>query len=502
MKTETLALPHALGQEKSILSTLLQHPQKLAESHGITRETFYLEAHQIIFDTMRELAASEKEIELVSFVQHLIDKGQLENVGNPAAITELYSYAPTPAFFAQHCQELHEKHAERLLYKAGLAAQNRDEQEHNRLIQERDRIMQLASKRNVLMERLEALRYEPDATPPPDEICLKFMGIAVASRGNITAVQAKQKAGKSAFVSAIMGCAIRGNYAAQGDILGLEWQGEATGGILHLDTEQSRADWHASVKRAENRAGVPQTRRLHSFSIVTFQIAERMDLLGKKMQAMHEGKGIDCVIIDGVADLIADVNNIEQATTLVSQLMKLAHQYDCPIIVVIHENPSTEEGKTRGNLGSELQRKAFGNIRIDKDSKTSISTIYGTEMRKGHIPKEHGLCFAWDETAQMHCTLGIHSQIAGQQRGTTKAKEEREKWLEIFENAPENGTKGLVPKLSPEQAAKIIRDTNGTGKAPKIDTIRKQMERAETLGVLRKIDRGTWAMNETGQTGQ
>ena len=39
-----------------------------------------------------------------------------------------------------------------------------------------------------------------------------------------------------------------------------------------------------------------------------------------------------------------------------------------PVFCVLHENPGTEQAKTRGHLGSDLNRKAFANLRIDKDA--------------------------------------------------------------------------------------------------------------------------------------
>jgi hypothetical protein len=42
---------------------------------------------------------------------------------------------------------------------------------------------------------------------------------------------------------------------------------------------------------------------------------------------------------------------------------------------------------------------------------------------------------------------------------------------------------------------------NGTKTKPKTDTIKKQMQRAELLGVLKKAERGKWTINPLGQTG-
>ena len=499
----TAALPHALGPEKSILSTLLNEPERFSEPHGLTVGSFYLPAHQTIFAHALAIHERGDNVEMIGFVQSLIDSGELEAVGGPAAITELFSYSPTATHFTQHLRDVHDKHAQRLLVMAGHAGQQGNESRLSELIAERDKVRELASNQDTLLDRLEAMRYDPSKPPPPDEICLSFLGVPVGARGNLTVIQAKQKAGKTGVVTSDLAAAIRGNYQAQGDTLGFAWVGDATGAILHLDTEQSPADHHACVERARKRAGVTDTDRLHSYSVVTFKISERMEALRRKVKRLASQGKIDCIIIDGVADLLPTVNDEEMASDLVAELMRIAHENACSIIAVIHENPSTDAGKTRGHLGSELGRKAFANIRIDKDPETNVSTIYGTDWRKGAIPKTQGLSFAWDNAQGMHATLGIYSQIVGQAKENAKATAEREKWSEIFDLATdENGTKRACPDLTPEQAAKIIQDISGTEKPTKADTIKKQMQRAEALGVLWKSGRGTWQMNRTGQTGQ
>jgi replicative DNA helicase len=99
------AMPHALGPEKSILSSMLQNPQEhisTAIEEKLTRSHFYLPAHGIIFDLLMDFFERGQEVELVSLVQKLIDKGMLDSVGGPAALTELYAYAPNAGHFMAH----------------------------------------------------------------------------------------------------------------------------------------------------------------------------------------------------------------------------------------------------------------------------------------------------------------------------------------------------------------------------------------------------------------
>lgn len=101
----TRSMPHALGPEKSILSSMLKDPEQwigLALEEGLTRDHFYLPSHGLLFDTLRDLNAKGTDIELVSLVQLLHDRGLLDSVGGPAAITDIFTYAPNAAHFNNH----------------------------------------------------------------------------------------------------------------------------------------------------------------------------------------------------------------------------------------------------------------------------------------------------------------------------------------------------------------------------------------------------------------
>ena len=105
----TRALPHALGPEKSLLSSMLQDSQDylpLAIEEKLTAEHFYLPSHSTLFGFLIELFEAGQEIELVSLVQRLLDTGLLDRVGGPSTLTDLYTYAPSPGHFRHHLQHV------------------------------------------------------------------------------------------------------------------------------------------------------------------------------------------------------------------------------------------------------------------------------------------------------------------------------------------------------------------------------------------------------------
>lgn len=109
----TRALPHAVGPEKSLLSSMLKEPQEyigVAIEEKLTKEHFYLPGHATLYGMLEELFQQGQEVELVSLVQKLLDRGLLDRVGGPGAVTEIYSYAPSPGHFRHHLQLVKDKH--------------------------------------------------------------------------------------------------------------------------------------------------------------------------------------------------------------------------------------------------------------------------------------------------------------------------------------------------------------------------------------------------------
>lgn len=115
------ALPHAVGPEKSVLSTLLQYPEEFcgrAIEAGITAEHFYDPGRRILFEVIQSDSGAGRDMDLVALTQRLLDAGKLDRIGGPSALMDLYTYSPTPASFEGHCRMLHEKRTGRGLIEA------------------------------------------------------------------------------------------------------------------------------------------------------------------------------------------------------------------------------------------------------------------------------------------------------------------------------------------------------------------------------------------------
>lgn len=78
----------------------------------------------------------------------------------------------------------------------------------------------------------------------------------------------------------------------------------------------------------------------------------------------------DLLILDGVADLCNDPNDLHESEALVCELMRWSCEYDNHILCVLHSNPGGD--KARGHLGSALLRKSETVMLVKADGDTSI----------------------------------------------------------------------------------------------------------------------------------
>lgn len=296
------------------------------------------------------------------------------------------------------------------------------------------------------LSELDARRIQLCNPPPKPVSIYKLAGQQISTAGNLTNIQAQAKAGKTAALGCIIAAALASEThdpddpLAAPDCVGFTAAPHHGKAVILFDTEQSPYDAWSLVQRAVNRAGVDMPPCFRFYSVLDLATATRRAYLAAEMKrASVECGGIHSVFIDGIADLCIDPNDASEANGLVEELVQLAVLYSCPIITVLHENPSgtgQDYSKGRGHLGSQLERKAESPLRVVKDSK-GVSTIYSDRCRHASIPKDCGPRFTWDNEAGMHVT--VHTE-AKADKADEKRKTEQPAVEAVF-----TGAVGSVP---------------------------------------------------------
>lgn len=250
--------------------------------------------------------------------------------------------------------------------------------------------------------RISTIKNPP---PPPPVVLASAKGHTIATPGNLVTLEGIQKAGKSAVVGAVIASAIA-REGAEGDFLGLSASLPLGSYVLHFDCEQSTDAHHRLVTAAvAKRAGLDEIpQELLTFSLLRSMRADRWQLVRHCCQmVVSANRRVGLIILDGAADFLPGVNDEEKALAYVEGLHRLADELQAVIVLVIHENPNGEGGKTRGHLGSELWRKSQACLGVKK-STDGISTLWGKFLRDGDWPEKDGAFFRYDITEGMHVT--------------------------------------------------------------------------------------------------
>tara|TARA_R110000803_G_scaffold104296_2_gene172481 strand:+ start:239 stop:1075 length:837 start_codon:yes stop_codon:yes gene_type:complete len=231
------------------------------------------------------------------------------------------------------------------------------------------------TEQNMLMEFIaedchidinKKIEYPPVALSYGEKVLQSSSGdiiipIALGTYGNLSVITAPPKTKKTFFVSLLASAYLSGSNIYGGEIKGHRDDGD----LIHFDTEQG--NWHASkvFRRPLDMDSKIPTDKYHTFALRTIGHKERLDFIEYYLREKINKPSL--VIIDGVADLLADVNNIEQSNELVSALMRISTQCNVHIICVIHQNFGSQKLGT-GHLGSALEKKAETVISLEANT--------------------------------------------------------------------------------------------------------------------------------------
>lgn len=295
----------------------------------------------------------------------------------------------------------------------------------------------------------QARVFDPAKEPPPTRTIFELGGVTICTPGNLTAITAQAKTGKSSLVAAMIAAAMTADYDDV-DTLSARGFNEAGKALMYVDTEQSPDDFWHLVARAKRRARIEEVPAwLHAATLADLPSHTAKAVLAVVMAdlAAQHG-GIHSIIIDGIADLVVDVNDSAECNQIVAELHTLAIRYDCAIICVIHKNPGTD--KVRGHLGSQIERKAETNLSLDKEDEVTI--VWSQKQRRSPILKKSGPRFRWSDDMKMHVTVAT---TATEDRKTAEFRElaetvlapnERKTWPELLKAATDaRSTPGYVP---------------------------------------------------------
>ena len=190
----------------------------------------------------------------------------------------------------------------------------------------------------------------------------KTIELALGTYGNFSFVSAPPKTHKTFFISLLASAYLGGTNQFVGDIKGHR-KDEC---LIHFDTEQGKFHAQRVFRRVIDMNSDADVGCYETFALRRIGYKTRIEFIDEFLKNKKQAIGV--VIIDGIADLCSDVNNIVEANEVVQKLMEWSAKYNCHIITVIHSNWGSE--KPTGHLGSFMEKKAETQIQLERHPKS------------------------------------------------------------------------------------------------------------------------------------
>lgn len=392
----TRSLPHAVGPEKSLLSSMLKDPQQfvpLAVEHGLTAEHFYLPANATLFGFLLDLFNAGVEIELVSLVQRLLDRGEIDRVGGPATLADLYNYSPYDGYFMHHLELVREKYVMRSLIQLSnetiASAYDSPDESAELLDRTEAKIMAIReggaraaepSNKIVVEDVLEDLQALIEGRNEVCGISTGYNGLdnkgARLKPGEMFVIAARPSMGKTSFMMNIVE-----NVCIENDLYGLVFSAEMTRKAVIERLVYSRAK--ISKRKIEDgyKPNKGDLQRIQKAALdvvashLSFDDSSGITIgeIRAKARRKHRENPLSLIAIDYLQLLKSTsrqaMNSREREISEISAGIKgLAKDLGVPIILLAQLNRGPE-GRTGKNLGvprmSDLRES--GSIEQDAD---------------------------------------------------------------------------------------------------------------------------------------
>lgn len=353
--------PQSIPEEEVVLGAVMIDREAIIKVfHFLKPEHFYKEIHREIFHAITGLYRDHEPIDMRTVVNRLKKTGKLENVGGMYYIAELTGKVSSALNVESHARIIYEMWIKREMISMAsrIHEQAYDDTTDAFDLLERNFNDWEFFKKHSTPENNEAkikalweergITLEPKVIPP----IIFIDQTPVAAPGDHTLVIGKKKARKTLFLTHLLD-----NY--------FKTRGKNPKKVAIFDTEQSKHHVWRMRQRIYNTTGV----QVSCFSLRGMPPDERRDFIFNTVKFWEVP--LECIVIDGVRDLMSNINDADESTQLIYWLENLTLTYNVAIIDVLHINKT--DNNVRGHIGTELTNKTIATIQIDYDKKTGYS---------------------------------------------------------------------------------------------------------------------------------
>lgn len=355
--------PQALDLEEAIIGAILLEADKLPAVVDFLRpEHFYAEAHVIIYRAVLELHKEKAPIDMRSVVERLRRIGKLELVDGSYRIAELTSKVSSAANVEYHARIVVEMAMKRNLIELASNIHHKAYEASSdvfEMLDDTEKIIKGIHDNSIVESDEQKIRkmwaerliVEEPSEPPP---FIKIGETSIAIAGNHTLLVGKKKSRKTLFIVWLVSEFLKNHPKAHNQ-------------VLLFDTEQGKSHVFKLRKKIEKICG----KQVPTFYLRGLTHVDRITFITETIKMWPEKPKI--VIIDGIRDLMADINDSDESNNLIYWLEKGTIDHDIAVINVLHLNKT--DRNPRGHIGTELTNKALATIELELDEKSGHTIV-------------------------------------------------------------------------------------------------------------------------------
>lgn len=355
--------PHAPDLEEAVLGAVLIESNALAAVIDFLKpQHFYTEANLIIYQAVVDLHKAKASIDMRTIVAHLTRVGKLELIGGAFKIAEMTSKVSSAANIEYHARIIVEKAMMRNLIE--IASQiHHDAYEPQsdvfEMLDSAEKIIKGIHDNSIVESDEQKIRklwaerliVEEPSEPAP---WIKIGDTSIAIAGNHTLLVGKKKSRKTLFIVWLVSEFLK-NHPKDHDE------------VLIFDTEQGKSHVYKMRQKIKKICG----KDVPTFYLRGLTHDERIKFITWTIRTWHKKPKI--IIIDGIRDLMADINDSDESNNLIYWLEKTTIDHDIAILNVLHLNKT--DRNPRGHIGTELTNKALATIELELDEKSQHTIV-------------------------------------------------------------------------------------------------------------------------------
>lgn len=171
--------------------------------------------------------------------------------------------------------------------------------------------------------------------------------------GNFSCIVGASKSKKTFFKSLLTARYIGGTSDAYSTLI----RGHRAQDLFVLDIDTEQGDWHAQnvFKRIPKMVG-GNPEFYKPFALRPYSHTERIQFIEYLIYESEFKDNIGLLVIDGLADLVADFNDLKESNAIIQRVMKWTDDKMFHLMTIVHQNSTTN--KATGHLGSSILKKA------------------------------------------------------------------------------------------------------------------------------------------------